>query len=321
MPKKPLTEESIKQSNPHKPDAQLSKKNKELKILKMIYPLDHFKEVTSTEDFGLDFLLARTNNTTVGVQITKLYSSESAARLKKPDYIGKTLSTNKFLHKDDKINIKLDYIKICQPDGHSVQTLAVIEELPSYKETISSIIKKKQSKLKTLHHASLIIYDKQSSLTSVQDFYKNFFYLKTIKMDLKSKFHEIYLITKIENKKIFIPLILTAILKEIHFFNDALIDVKYTYEKFSELIKLIYSHLLNSGLYQVCYSQGTNAFNILLEDFDIKINYIDGHGHVAIDRHFGYSRDNGERIFQSQAITIPEQINRALNVSRSKKVF
>lgn len=210
-------------------------KQSELKLFHYIYGQDKDWNIISSE--SPDFLCNRDGATVLGVEVTELWHTESAARLKNLEgYALDLLDGGKYRHKDDKDNMKVEVVKYT-PKGKedkAKEINAIIHEMPSLKEKVSLLedaMKSKEDKIsayiKNCPVVDLIIED-ASSLFWFEK-YENIFHpisgFVNRSSIINSPFREIFLIIKTkENKKVYMPLKLNLFVEDIAIFEKFVIN-------------------------------------------------------------------------------------------------
>lgn len=259
----------------------MDKKTRERIILKMVYDLDSFEKVIDNEspDFRLKY---PTENEFFGIEITEFYFSESNARLKNiPSYVTELIRDNKYRHKDDKENIKIDEIKILRDEEVVDTTDSIIQELPSPKEYFEMILETILNKsTKTadyssgLKHVNLIVLDRENRLNTLspKNFSKYLFQSKVLPDIVSTNFKEVFLITKVKNqKRLFYPLKLLKFMSEIYLFVD------FAKEN-SELELKDYTELLETFAY--CLDQ--KGLKIFVKNNEQEVEVIHGNYGITI---------------------------------------
>lgn len=210
-------------------------KQAELKLFRYIYGQDKDWNIIPYE--SPDFLCDRDGTRILGVEVTKLWHTESAARLKNLEgYALDLLDGGKYRHKNDKNNLKVDIVKYT-PQGEedkAKEINAIIYEMPNFKERVSLLevaIKSKEDKastyITTCPVVDLIIED-ASSLFWFEK-YENIFHPISRFVNrssiINSSFREIFVITQTkENKKVYIPLKLNLFAEDIAIFEKFVVD-------------------------------------------------------------------------------------------------
>jgi|GEM_PF-3970072 len=188
-------------------------KQKEEKILKMIYSQNDF-EIIGTEE--PDFIITDKSTAEVlGVEVTEVFHTESDARLINiPNYIEKIIDKGQYFHKADLTELSVEQVKI-HPSGLDAsprEIKCIIRDVPSREQVgtiISNAISKKNEKIinyrKKAKKNCLIIFDNEHFIKSKGDL-SSILSLGLIKSIVDSGFDRIYFLTKVENEMIYYEL-------------------------------------------------------------------------------------------------------------------
>jgi hypothetical protein len=211
-------------------------KSKESKLFEYVY--GHCKDWNVKTHESPDFVCFRNNAPILGVEITELYHNETDARLKNLDDYGlRLLGGGDFRHKQDKKNIKVDFIeyrKKGEVKGRKIK--AIIHEPTSFAESISTLsntIKMKESKIATYLQmcpkVDLVIDDASHlfRFDKYEDLFRPLSKLINRPMIVNSHFREIFLIIKNkQNVLVRIPLKLNLFIEDVRIFEHLVHTLK-----------------------------------------------------------------------------------------------
>lgn len=183
----------------------MGKIEREKKIFNLIYGDKKYYKIITREK--PDFQLLHNCGHSFGVEITEFFYNESFARKTLiSNYTKEILENEKYLHKDDKINLPKTLMTFKANDKSEPRNIyGIFYETPSIKDSINKLTKIINIKEKAfigynaeLNHINLIIYDNQNFLNNINEdsFYKNFFFKPLVKAIIQSSFYEIFFITK-----------------------------------------------------------------------------------------------------------------------------
>jgi len=206
-----------------------------------------------------DFLAIQNGKTTLGIEITELFGSESDARLKKlPQYAENLISGKKHIHKDDIKHLKVEEVTITPNDGTPSRTVKGIflegwktkRSFELLNETISEKAKKLQKYLTKAPMIDLIIVDRSNLFVPEKVDYasKILGNLETRMQIIKSGFREIHLVISLtDGKQISIPSKMNIFLEEVFCFEKALKNLKEISVSFADYSSMILSFLKARG--------------------------------------------------------------------------
>jgi len=213
---------------------RLSQKEYELRVLRSVYDVDSFDDVTASE--GPDFLISRGDGRDpFGVEVTEVFRSGSDARLNRlPGYATHLFAGGEPKHKDDYEALALQAVDVENPDGTKHKGIrAIVSHTPTvdeYRRAVIAAIEAKGTKRvrynTAVDHVNLIIRDNIAIL--VANKYEDFSSL-ILNDELKfaalgSGFRDVFLVTRIDGNDVYIPLNALTLLSEYHMFGEALIQ-------------------------------------------------------------------------------------------------
>lgn len=220
------------------------KKETERTILRMIYRERQFKTILDSE--SPDFTLQYPNEKTCfGVEVTKLYYSGSNARIRNiPGYMTELFAGGKHLHKDDVDTLKVQQVELTKADGSFKGPISAIRQdlppVPTYVRMVTDIIERKDKKLEgykaSLSHVNLVIFDNEKRLLTLPPdyFFEHFFTPDLCRVLLKTRFREVFFITKLRDKgEIYVPLKLLLLYSTFYLFYSALEEYESDKEYYS----------------------------------------------------------------------------------------
>lgn len=210
------------------------KKQEERRILDLIYGGRAIHSVESSE--RPDFLLRLSADTAqFGVEITRLYESETEARLQNIDgYVTALLGGEAFRHREDIAELTVGKIDL-ERDGriHAEQIPAIIRPVLQPGDSARIVAELIQSKAEQLRHSStptrhlnLIIDDKTDSLRALSkaDFYSAFFVPELVEVLSKTAFREVFLVTTFEEVRVYAALRMLLLMGSAYRFDAAVMS-------------------------------------------------------------------------------------------------
>ncbi len=212
-----------------------TKKQRERHIFNLVYGEALFADVTDKE--CPDFLVRLSENSpSFGVEVTEFYHSETGARLDRiPGYSYQLLDGGDVKHKDDRNALHVAKVDIVKEDNsiHEKDLSAIIQRVPSLSECsrlVAQRILSKTQQIKNtaaeISHVNLIIQDKTGLLrvTKSTDFYRIFFLPELISALSITSFREVFLITDIEDRQVYVRLKMLLLLSNAYLFNGAIVS-------------------------------------------------------------------------------------------------
>ena len=186
--------------------ATYDKKAKELAILRKAYPSKEFPDII--HDDKPDFILTNTDDSKFGVEVTEFYSTGSTARIQNNEnYLNELLEKEKFRHKDDIKNLKVDTLKIQTPSGESKGSVrGVLMETVSFAgkmDILNNMIADKNKKFNQyeteLSHIELLILDSDNLFSLAKPEHISLLLMRYVLPELieKNKFSDILLIFRL----------------------------------------------------------------------------------------------------------------------------
>ncbi len=285
-----------------------SKKKRERTILSMVYKDTELIEVVEFEspDFNV-----RKNITDgyFGVEVTEFYYSQAHARLDNiPGYLGEILDEGKYRHKRDKKELDVVDLKIISEGKPDQIVRGIFQELPpvsAYVDIVSGIIKFKDNKFPDyevgLSHVNLIIFDTENRLHDVpiSEFYRYFFTQDFRTTIGGSKFREIYFITKMDNRWIYLPIKMLFLLSELYLFDGVLrksyddVPIKSHRDK----LLLFSEYLVFTGIERVFLSLDDGGTEVIWDNNGVYVTEI-GEVNLREYRDFPIPIDAGEASYK-----------------------
>ena len=211
----------------------MTQKEIERTILRMVYQERRFRAILSTEcpDFTLQYPNERTS---FGVEITEFYYSGSNARIRNvPGYLTEIFAGGRHIHKDDVDTLKVQQVELTKADGSFKGPIsAILQDPPSvstYVRMIADTIERKDKKREgyetSLSHVNLVILDHEKRLLTLppDHFFEYFFTPNLRKVLVKTRFREIFFITRFKEKgEVYVPLKLLLLYSAFFLFYAAL---------------------------------------------------------------------------------------------------
>lgn len=211
-------------------------KLRESKLFEYVY--GHCKDWSVKTHEAPDFVCFRNNTPILGVEVTELYHNETDARLENLDgYVLSLLDGGDFRHKQDKKNIKVEFIEYRKKEetkGRKIK--AIVHEPISLAKSISILgntIKMKESKIVTYLQACPevdLVIDDASHLfhfDKYEDLFRPLSKLMNRPTIVNSSFREIFLIIKNnQNMIVRIPLKLNLFVEDIMIFERLIRTLK-----------------------------------------------------------------------------------------------
>jgi len=206
------------------------KKEAERKILNLVYGSRPVFEIENSEQ--PDFLgKLAPNDRPFGIEVTEFFQSESRARLDRiPGYVGELLDGENFRHRIDREQLTVGKGQILSEQKEVVVSelpmiIQRVPPLPECASMVAEVIRSKGKKLAPafdqLRHVNLIICDRTNLLCNRQpsDFYS--IYCTELLRDtlFRSRFREVYFVTRFSRDTVFIPLKMVVTLAYLYFFN------------------------------------------------------------------------------------------------------
>jgi hypothetical protein len=259
--------------------------NKELEkeILAKVYPSKYFEVAEKGEES--DFIIRRLKSKEhFGVEITELFKDETTARLIKiPDYSKNLLNKQEYKHKDDKKNITIDTIKIFDETGKiKLETLALIQQIPSVPDYLNIFLERlkiKESKLtnylnNSITHVNLIIQDQENFFNAInlESFYSTFFTNEIVLGIKNSKFREIYLVTRINEKEYYAYLKTFWLCGEFHLFHEFFTKHGYDLPNNQSFVELFLKYCSDIGIEDIHYRKSEAGLLLFYGDLLIFYN-------------------------------------------------
>jgi len=208
------------------------KKCAEEKVLRMVYDLERYEPVEESE--RPDFVLRRRARPELfGVEVTRFYNSEAAARLEHiSGYVGELLGGRRHRHKDDVKALVVDNVTISKADGSVVEEAkAIMEMLPPVADHIQMIAERIEAKSAGLSghradltHINLIILDKTGRFVAAEPKHIVSALLKGSvgKAAATTTFREVFYVVDVgKDRTVFFPLRMQLLVTELFMFNAA----------------------------------------------------------------------------------------------------
>jgi hypothetical protein len=207
----------------------MDKKEKERNILAYVYELDRYADVLDSE--GPDFRIKRhAEAECFGVEVTQFHYSESNARLRAiPEYFDEIINESKYRHKDDKKELAVHDAVIIDAEGNEVsKTKCLLQKRPSIEDHVAmlhKVIRSKENKLPQyqhdLTHINLIVYDAEAGFMMFEknQYYKHLFTDNLREYLYKTGFREIFLVTMLNDRWVYIPLKMILLIAEWYLFH------------------------------------------------------------------------------------------------------
>lgn len=215
-----------------------TKKQRERAILDEVYAHRGLSEIEEHE--GPDFLVRHhSGSDRFGVEVTEFYLSETDARMQRIEgYLADLLAGKDFRHKDDRERLEVTKITLQSAEGEikAKDVPAIVSAMtpPSdAAENVADIIRKKDLSLthipETLCHVNLIIRDRSNMMSnhSASSFFALFCTWSLQTAILKSRFREVYYVTKFRNGCAYIPLRMVMVLAQM-FLVDGFLNKENT---------------------------------------------------------------------------------------------
>ena len=213
-------------------------KESELEIFNIIYGSYSDWKVIDSE--SPDFLCTKNGTTTLGVEVTEFYVSESCARLRNIEtYTEELLSGADYRHKEDIEKLKVENIQFIKENNEPYEdTEAIIQDVPPFNEIVKLLEKAMLTKelktpiyLQSCPKVDLAILDASNSLifSDFKDFFIPFSTSITKQLVLESAFREIFLVTQKYNKnggysKVVVPLKLNLFAQASTIYVDLILE-------------------------------------------------------------------------------------------------
>jgi hypothetical protein len=236
-------------------------KENEYEILNDVYQTDKF-EIERTE--RPDFILKNSGVKSLhkfGVEITELYTNESHARVKNiKGYINEIFDYGKYRKQIDEVFLPRRKVKLISPENVEYEVMGIIENNPKYQEyeKLADEITKKDIKYskynKECVYTNLVIRDYEQVYLKLKN---EFVLLDRLESAIqKSKFRELFLISETEESKVYIPLKLLCIYKELS-------TIKALMKTEKDLLELYGKETLLNTLYGVFSTKNYNEVKII----------------------------------------------------------
>ena len=212
---------------------RFSQKEYELCVLRSVYDVDSFDDVTASE--RPDFLISRgDHHGCFGVEITEVFRSGSDARLNRlPGYVTHLFAGGEPKHKDDYEALAIQAVDVVNPDGTKHTGIpAIVSDTPTVNEYRRALVAAIEAKgTKRVHyspaadHVNLIIRDNIAILVANkrEDFSRLILNDELEFAALDSGFREVFLVTRIDGSDVYIPLNALSLLSEYYMFGEAAI--------------------------------------------------------------------------------------------------
>lgn len=218
-----------------------TKKQRERRIFEMVYSNRSFDGIMANE--CPDFLVRQfPTSLCFGVEITEVYNSETDARLDRiSGYVDQLLDGGGFKHKYDRKTLNITEVDIVREDNSIVASNipAICQEVPPPSACAQQIAKRIRSKAERLQnaaakmsHVNLIIQDNTGLLRSIRtaNFYNNFFVPELISALAETPFREVFLVTALEDKQVYVGLKMLYLLAEAYLFNGVIVSQGFAKE-------------------------------------------------------------------------------------------
>jgi hypothetical protein len=208
-------------------------KTEELGHVQAVYGEARRFELLSRE--SPDFGCRRDGRAILGVEVSEIFSDESDARLRKVEgYVEDLLSGGEFLHKDDSKALKVGVTTIIDPNGVvKAEVMGIMQQVPPFPRRVDllyQLIKQKTRDLegyaKRWPAVDLIVAD-QSGLfgfNEYREFFGPFSYFVDREPIARSKFREIYVLTRGKGEPVVIPLRLNLFAEDAFVFEELLFE-------------------------------------------------------------------------------------------------
>lgn len=206
------------------------KKERERRILDMVYGSCRPFLIENSE--RPDFLLRLAPvDGLFGVEIAESYHSESQARLERlPGYLDHLLDGGTVKHKNDRQGFAVDRITIATATGKvtAADLPAIVEQVPTLAQCaglVADLIVVKDTILTpafaSLRHVNLLVCDRTHLLHGLdpKSFYRLYCCSRLRDAVLKSRFREVYFVTRFATGDAFVPLKMLVTLARLYLFN------------------------------------------------------------------------------------------------------
>lgn len=214
------------------------KKDRERHIIQSVYDERRFEAVDASE--RPDFVIRRKHNQgQFGVEVTELFQSEANARATLiPDYVVALLNGERPRHKDDVKALKVEHVTLQDANGNLKEedVPAIVSRQPTpdefrrlLAETISTKGDQKERYGDNVEYVNLIIYDHVWLLVANarEDFTRLILDESLKKTIAASGFREIFLVTRINHKDVYVPLVMLTLLSEVYMFAEAMNETEF----------------------------------------------------------------------------------------------
>jgi hypothetical protein len=211
------------------------KKLDERLVLEKVYRRRNLAEVNWREkpDFSLRL---RHASGLFGVEVSRYYDSESEARLtESPGYSQQLLSGGALRHKNDGRGFSVTTVTITGDDGQIIAAdePAIMREMPAVHAVIEGVGSQIVDKGKLFPHESELshvnlIVDERTGVLATSESRDLCRHLRAPGFNdavFRSRFREIFLVTRFKSGPCFVPLKMLLGLAQLHFFDDALATV------------------------------------------------------------------------------------------------
>jgi len=274
------------------------KKQRERRIFEMVYGNRSFDKIMANEcpDFLVRQFPASPN---FGVEITEVYNSETDARLDRiSGYVNQLLDGGSFKHKNDRKTLNVTKVDIVRKDNSVVarNIPAIMQEVPPPSACAKQIAKRIRSKAERLQnaaprmtHVNLIIQDKTGLLRSLRTaaFYNIFFVPELISALAETPFREVFLVTVLEDKQVYVGLKMLYLLAEAYLFNGAIVSQGFARElpPQADDIELFASYFASTVRSPVLIHRGAIGTEVIFGDSGILFQK---HDTVTVRLHSDY---------------------------------
>ncbi|TPF18093.1 hypothetical protein [Priestia megaterium] len=256
------------------------KKEREKQILSIVYDVDKcvFDEKDSEKP---DFKFRLDNGDKFGVEITEFYSSETEAKLMKDkDYKNDLLYNDGRIHKKDEDIIEKGTLFFMSYDESGFYEVpGLLRHLPSETDYLNKLAKEIGEKNKkyanyseSLKYINLIVNEVDSIFmnTTKENVFRTYFNDNVIKAVSESPFREIFLLAKVDNEVVRIPMKLNIFNMRIFLFNKVIesVDGSLLNNKTDE-IKLLTKYFYSSGVFDISIKYRKKKLEIVYSNYKI----------------------------------------------------
>jgi hypothetical protein len=261
----------------------LSKDERELHILKLIYKVEEFCEIKKREEPDFELKMP-SDKIPFAVEITEFYFSGSNARLKNiPTYFDEIMSNKRYRHKKDKKTLAVNDLTLISDRGDEHLVEGIVQEVPpieTYSNLVAEIIEIKNKKFENydnrLNHINLIVYDTENRLIGENSklFYHLFYKEKLKETLINSPFREIFYITRFDKyKEVWLPLKLIYLVSELYLLNSYINSSKNSLkiDKYNNELELYGEYLHRKGIKNLFTIETSSNYEIIWGNYGILI--------------------------------------------------